>query len=443
MIRIIMTKNSKTINSGTVYDIRFCIKFTFLTIILFLTSPIVSSALAETNLVANPSFENGGIQLLNWTFVTDSGNIPFWDTVALSGTRSVRLQIGGTIDKISGYMNSDLIRVQPLSNYTFLAWGKTKNARGTNAPAVRMVEVDANKKTIHLKTGSNTAYLYVYANIWKGYGTFWVDDVNLGLKAAPVPTPGPTLTPTPTVTPTPTPTQTPTVTTHPSIIISSLSNGLIFTNLATLPYITYDNFESGTYNLHDGDTSLNRKWKCLWNGYGSSGVKKDSTGNNIFFMYSSTSQAPDETNSSLAISTQTFSNFEFVTDVKTVRQLRQNTSPNPWEVSWIMFRFTDLTHYYYFTVKTNGIELGKYDGGQEVVDQKILYTTETPTVTIGTWSTWKINVVGNHIIVYVDGVKVVDYIDKTMSNQLKSGSIGMYNEDALVNFDNVKFRLLK
>jgi hypothetical protein len=90
-----------------------------------------------------------------------------------------------------------------------------------------VVELDANKKTLNqinlvyrkgtndwtqkqidFKTGPNTAYLYVYANIWKGYGTFWVDDVKVSLKDAPVPTtiqtPTPTPTPTPTVTPPPT-----------------------------------------------------------------------------------------------------------------------------------------------------------------------------------------------------------------------------------------------
>ncbi len=224
----------------------------------------------------------------------------------------------------------------------------------------------------------------------------------------------------------------------PSWDINSPSNGLTFSSIVTVPYITYDNFESRTYTLHDGDMSPNRKWNSLWNGYGSSGVKKDSTGNNIFFMYPSTSQAPDETSSSLVISTGKFSDFEFTINTKTVQQLRQNSPPNLWETAWVMFRFTDMTHYFYFTVKTNGIELGKYDGGS----QTFLYTANSPKLTIGQWSTWRINVVGNHIIIYVDGVKAVDYIDSTMSNQLKSGSIGMYNEDSNVNFDNIKFKTI-
>jgi hypothetical protein len=65
-------------------------------------------------------------------------------------------------------------------------------------PAIRIVELDINKgwirqnnllfsrgtnvwiqKKIDFQTHPDTAYLSVYANIWKGYGTFWVDDVEL------------------------------------------------------------------------------------------------------------------------------------------------------------------------------------------------------------------------------------------------------------------------
>ncbi len=210
------------------------IKFTlFTTFTLLLTcSALSSEALADTNLVANPSFENGSSTPLNWAFVTYSGNTPFWDSVGYSGGRSVRVQVSGTIDGISGYPESDLITAQPLADYIFSAWEKASNTGGTNAPAVRVVELDANKNWIRqtnliftkgtndwtqkqttFKTGSNTAYLYVIANIWNGYGTFWLDDVALSLKtttSTPTPTPTSTPTPTPTSTPTPTPTSTPT-----------------------------------------------------------------------------------------------------------------------------------------------------------------------------------------------------------------------------------------
>ncbi len=232
------------------------IKFTFIASTLLLAySALSSAASADTNLVANPSFESGSSTPLNWTFVTYSGNTPYWDAVNHSGVRSVRMQVSGTIDSISGYPRSDLISAQPLANYTFSAWVKAYNAGGTNSPAVRVVELDANKnwirqinlifskgtndwtqKQIDFQTGSNTAYLYVYANIWNSYGTFWVDDVVLSLKTS--------LTPIPTPTPTPTPTPAPD-TTPPSIAIYSPTNGQTFTS----PTITVNGTASDDIGL--------------------------------------------------------------------------------------------------------------------------------------------------------------------------------------------------
>ncbi len=239
---MVMMMNSEIMNSKMMN----LIKFTFIASTLLLAYPALSSAAsADTNLVANPSFESGSSTPLNWAFVTYSGNTPYWDSVGYSGVRSVRMQVSGTIDGISGYPRSDLISAQPLANYTFSAWVKAYNAGGTNSPAVRVVELDANKnwirqtnlifskgtndwtqKQIDFQTGSNTAYLYAIANIWNGYGTFWVDDVALSLKTSLTPTPTPT--PTPMLTPTPTPTPAPDIT-PPSIAIDSPTNGQTFT----------------------------------------------------------------------------------------------------------------------------------------------------------------------------------------------------------------------
>ncbi len=278
---MVIMMNSEIMNSKMMN----LIKFTFIVSTLLLAYPALSSeALADTNLVANPGFESGSSTPLNWTFVTYSGNTPYWDSVGYSGVRSVRMQVSGTIDGISGYPISDLISAQPLANYTFSAWGKAYNVGGTNPPAFRVVELDANKnwirqtnlifskgtndwtqKQIDFQTGSNTAYLYVYVNIWNGYGTFWLDDVALSLKtttSTPTPTPIPTSTPTPTPIPTSTPTPTPIPTSTPTPTPPS------DTNLVANP-----SFESGS------STPLN--WGFVtysgnipfWDSVGYSGVR--------------------------------------------------------------------------------------------------------------------------------------------------------------------------
>ncbi len=157
------------------------------------------AALSDIQLVANPSFEISSSRIPgNWKFVARDGNTPLIDIVSHSGMYSAKISIPGAVDDESGSLRSDLIKAEPLQNYTFTAWGKTDKAGGTNAPAVRVVELDANKnwltqtnlifgmgtnnwtqKQKNFQTKSNTAYLYVYADIWNGFGTFWVDDVDL------------------------------------------------------------------------------------------------------------------------------------------------------------------------------------------------------------------------------------------------------------------------
>jgi hypothetical protein len=210
---------------------------------------------------------------------------------------------------------------------------------------------------------------------------------------------------------------------------------------ATVGSNLYDNFEGGTYTLSDGQTSPNGKWIDNFNGFGSAGVQDDGTGTNkVFFERPATSTSPSQTHSTLVTSTQKWGNFDLDIDVKTVQQLRQNSSPNPWEVAWIFFRQSDTFHYYAFLVKPNGIEFDKKDCNtctDHVQGQQFLVTASSPTLKIGGWSHWKITAIGNHITISVDGNKVVDYVDQTMSQQLSSGAIAMYTEDANVNFDNV------
>ena len=75
-----------------------------------------------------------------------------------------------------------------------------------------------------------------------------------------------------------------------------------------------------------------------------------------------------------------------------------------------------------------------------------------PKVKVGQWQTMTLNVTNSatgtpHIKVWVDGVKAADFVDKEIhqpnSPQMSSGYVGLYNEDSLVNFDNVKINATK
>ena len=200
----------------------------------------------------------------------------------------------------------------------------------------------------------------------------------------------------------------------------------------------YDDFQGGTYKLTDGQKSPNGKWVSKWNAGGEMGVKTEN-GNNVFYGFPRTATSPGQTSSSFALSTQKFSDMTLELDMKTYKQLRQNSAPNTWETAWVMWRWTDLFHHYYFVIKTNGIEFGKKDTSCSCEQQVFLKTGSSPKLSLGTWDHIKISSIGKHTTIWVDGTKVVDMDDPSYSStaDMSSGYIGLYNEDASSAFDKV------
>jgi hypothetical protein len=202
--------------------------------------------------------------------------------------------------------------------------------------------------------------------------------------------------------------------------------------LPQLPNLAlYDNFEN--------KSTTDSRWDVVYTGHGFAGAITDKGNTKIYRMFPKTSTALDETHAGLVTSTKKFSDFKLVTDVRTDKQSRQNSRPNMWEVGWVFFRYTDIFHYYWFSLKPNGIEFGKKDCN-DCVDpaegQKILFTAALPTLRTSTWSQWTIEAINNHIMISVDGNKIIDYYDVNMGKELSSGQIAMYQEDARVSFDN-------
>lgn len=215
----------------------------------------------------------------------------------------------------------------------------------------------------------------------------------------------------------------------------------------------YDNFEGDTYTITDNQTSPNGKWFNRYSGFGASGtdgitssitplVNNNSNNNNtVFYEKPKTSKNPNETYSALTLTTESYDDMEIYLKVKTNQQLRENSPPNPWEVAWIMWRYQDDWHHYYFIFKPNGVELGKKQNENQAEEQIFLYTANEPKLKIGEWNTWRIKMSGNHIEIWLKMVddgswqRVVNYYDDAPIIGL--GNIGLYTEDAYVQFDDV------
>jgi len=200
-----------------------------------------------------------------------------------------------------------------------------------------------------------------------------------------------------------------------------------------LDSILEDNFENYTAWA---EGSTHGDWFVNFNGLGMVGLVSDPTSatpNTVLFQKPKASMKADETHASLVTSGAVMTDFNVSVKVKTVQQLRTPT-PNAWETAWVIWRFTDNDHFYYFTLKTNGWELGKrdpaYPGGQ-----RFLQTGALPKVILGTFATVNVQQVGATMTVSVNGAKVTSFTDS--ERPYPSGKIGLYNEDALVYFDDI------
>jgi hypothetical protein len=118
--------------------------------------------------------------------------------------------------------------------------------------------------------------------------------------------------------------------------------------------------------------------------------------------------------------------------MRTVEQLRA-VDPNPWEVAWFVWSFKDSVHFYYMALKPNGWELGKadpsYPGAQRFL------ATGSSRFPIGVWHNLRVRQVGNVATIWANGERLIRYQD--VERPYLKGRIGLYNEDASVQFRRV------
>ena len=142
----------------------------------------------------------------------------------------------------------------------------------------------------------------------------------------------------------------------------------------------------------------------------------------------------DETHAVMVVGAKTAGDIKFSGKTKTLAQLRQNTAPNAWETSWIVWNYTDNDHFYYFIPKENGWELGKrdpaYPGGQ-----RFLATGNTPKFMLSDTKDFSISQKKNVIDIEINGEPITTFADE--ERPYFAGRIGFYTEDAEVAFDDI------
>lgn len=238
------------------------------------------------------------------------------------------------------------------------------------------------------------------------------------------------------------------------------------TSGAGSPYI-YDALTS-TYTLtSDNQLSPNSLWRRQYAGsmpgnpgdVGIIGVRAPSGGafTNVVYMYPYSGTYTGSSTSASLLKTEApyFTDVDFTLSMRTIDQ-RKSTFVQNHESAWLLFRFNEADgtnfHHYYLVLKVDGtLELGRKDNTTHAEEQTFLSTGVTYSYTLTGWNKVRIRAVQNHITVYVDDVQKIDIIDDgtvgthvdsilgtiatlAPSTAMYSGKIGLYNEDAEVEF---------
>lgn len=162
-------------------------------------------------------------------------------------------------------------------------------------------------------------------------------------------------------------------------------------------------------------------WRLVFDGYGENYRVGDT-----FVLRPAPPEAASITHASLVVSAGQFDEVDFEVDVKTVARLR-GPQPNPWEVGWVVWHYTDPTHFYYLLLKPHGWEVGKADPG-EPGNQRFLVTGEARVFPPGEWYSVHVRQRGATIEVGVDGERLTTFTDPQAP--YLTGSVGFYTEDA-------------
>ncbi|MEU7167286.1 calcium-binding protein [Streptomyces morookaense] len=180
----------------------------------------------------------------------------------------------------------------------------------------------------------------------------------------------------------------------------------------------------GTPDRPWAEGSVHGPWRSVFDGHGENIGRHDG-----LVLSPAPARQPGETHAGLIVSTQQYGDVDYRATMRTIAQLR-TPKPNPWEVPWLLWAYTDPEHFYYITLKPNGWELGKrdpaYPGGQRFL------ATGSESFPVGRTSDVRVAQRGPLVEVSVDNKGLVAYRDQ--EHPYLHGSVGVYTEDARVVF---------
>ncbi|MBI5046739.1 hypothetical protein HZC07_03335 [Candidatus Micrarchaeota archaeon] len=184
---------------------------------------------------------------------------------------------------------------------------------------------------------------------------------------------------------------------------------------------------SGSHSI-DSSTLSSYTWQEIYNGYG----LVNANNNYVYLRPRAVTGPLSNTSAALVVLTDTLPrDYVFSADVTLIKQLRIGNPPNPWETAWLLYNYQDPDNFWYFTPKTNGIELARV-----VNDEQQFFVTEnSPQIQEG--QKYKLtSIVRNGIVSeFINDQEVATY--NMGSSYSASNSLALYTEDAEVSFENI------
>ena len=189
-------------------------------------------------------------------------------------------------------------------------------------------------------------------------------------------------------------------------------------------------------HARESDTQKCSQWEIIFDGYGEA-----SCADGLLRLKPTTADSHDKTHAGLARSTTVEIKAGEVqairTTMTTVEQLREDGSPNAWEVGWLLWNYSDNNHFYALALKPNGWEVSKqdpaYPGGQ-----RFLASGKTPTFPLGSKHTVTVTPIDDEagFLVSANGKDLAKVVDK--ERPYKKGRVALYTEDAAVTFSDIR-----
>ncbi|MFF8827978.1 family 16 glycoside hydrolase [Streptomyces sp. NPDC015131] len=172
-------------------------------------------------------------------------------------------------------------------------------------------------------------------------------------------------------------------------------------------------------------------WRVVYDGHGSVTEKAG-----VITLSPRAATSPDRTHAALVTSTAAYGDFTYRLRMRTEKQLRQPGAPNPWEAAWAVWHYTDDEHFYYVILKPNGWELGKVDPA--CPEKQCYLATHPGSYPIHDWHRIEVRQRGATMTVRVDDEPIVTHTDRR--EPYLRGSVGLYTEDATVEFSDISVR---